>query len=62
MVVAKIEEIAKAQGANKIILGSSLNAVEFYGKCGYIRKENKKFKCNDGVELEVVNYEKEINS
>ena len=58
--VAKIEEIAKIQEACKIILGSSLNAVGFYEKCGYVRKENSQFKCNDGVLLEVVNYEKEL--
>lgn len=60
--IEKIEEIAKAQKAGKIILGSSLNAVGFYEKCGYTRKDNSKFKCNDGVLLEVVNYEKELCS
>ena len=55
-----VEEIARNQGAKRISLGSSLNAVGFYEKCGYIRKENSSFKCNDGVELEVVNFEKDL--
>ena len=60
MVVARMEEIARHQGAKKITLSSSLNAIGFYEKCGYIRKDSGKFWCNDGVELGVVNFEKEL--
>ena len=60
MLVQFLEEIARGQGTKTIALGSSLNAVGFYEKCGYIRKENSSFKCNDGVELEVVNFEKDL--
>ena len=62
MVVALIEEIARTQGAKRITLGSSLNAVGFYEQCGYSRKETGTFKCNNGVELDVVNYEKQLCS
>jgi hypothetical protein len=58
MLVESIEEIAEALGAKRITLDSSLNAVGFYEKCGYLRKEDSVFECNDGVELRVVNYEK----
>jgi ribosomal protein S18 acetylase RimI-like enzyme len=57
--VTRVEEIASTQGARKIILGASANAVGFYEKCGYARKEKSTFKCNDGNELDVVNFEKE---
>lgn len=62
MLVALIEESARAQGAKRIALGSSLNAVGFYERCGYSRKENSTFKCNNGVELSVVNFEKQLCS
>lgn len=58
--VNKIEEIATSQGATKINLGSSLNAMSFYEKCGYKRKESSKYLCKNGVELETVTYEKII--
>ena len=60
MIVRSIEEIARNQGARKITLASSLNATGFYENCGYHRKEDGAFKCNDGVELKVVNYEKDL--
>jgi len=60
MVVELIEDIAKTQGAKKITLGSSLNAVGFYEKCGYSKKETGSFKCNNGVELGVINFEKQL--
>jgi hypothetical protein len=37
-----------------------LNATGFYENCGYSRTGRGTFKCNDGVELGVVNYEKEL--
>lgn len=58
--VKKIEEIAKQKNAPRIILGSSLNAVTFYEKCGFIRMGNSTFRCNDGVKLEVINFEKKL--
>ena len=60
MLVQFLEEIARGQGAKRIALDSSLNAVGFYEKCGYVRKENSSFKCNGCVELEVVNFEKDL--
>jgi len=60
MLVQAIEVAARDQGATRITLGSSLNATDFYEKCGYTRKESCMFKCNDGVELRVVNFEKPL--
>jgi len=60
--VGAIERIASEMGAKVITLESSLNAVCFYDKCGYIKKGNSKFKCNSGIELKVVEYEKQIYS
>ena len=62
MLLALIEEIASNQGTQQISLGSSLNAVGFYEKCGYVRKAGGTFKCNDGVELGIVNYEKKLGN
>jgi GNAT superfamily N-acetyltransferase len=62
MLVGKIENAAEELGILKITLGSSINADNFYAKCGYIRKYLVKFKCNNGVELDTVAYEKEIKS
>ena len=60
ILVRRIEDIARNQGAERITLGSSLNAVGFYAKCGYVEKKNDTFKCNDGVELGVMNFEKTL--
>lgn len=62
MLVMSIEEFARTQGARRISLDASLNAADFYEKCGYSRKEAGTFKCNDGTELGVVHYEKELCS
>jgi GNAT superfamily N-acetyltransferase len=58
--VAAVEAIATVQGAKRISLGSSLNAVGFYEKCGYTRKANSRYRCSDGVVLDVVNFEKDL--
>lgn len=58
----RIEEVSSSQGENTITLESSLNAVKFYEKCGYKRKKAGKYQFKNGAELEVVIYEKEINS
>jgi len=60
MLVQEIEAVAREQGAARITLGSSLNATDFYEKCGYGRKDSCMFRCNDGVELKVVNFEKSL--
>jgi len=60
--VELIEDIARNQGAERITLGSSLNAVGFYAKCGYVKKEGSTFMCNDGVELGIVNFEKALRN
>jgi len=62
MLVVSIEEVARNQGAQRIWLDASLNATEFYEKCGYSRIGAGTFKCNDGAELEVVRYEKVLCS
>lgn len=54
----EIENIAAQRGLAKISLDSSLNAERFYAKCGYLRKGSSQFKCNNGIELETVAYEK----
>lgn len=58
--VRKIENVAEEMGIRKITLGSSMNADNFYTKCGYCRKDITKFKCNSGVELDTIAYEKEF--
>ena len=60
--VELIEDLARNQGVEKITLGSSLNAIGFYTKCGYVEKESGTIKCNDGVELRVVFFEKTLRS
>ena len=55
-------DIARNRGAERITLGSSLNAVGFYTKCGYVKKESSTIKCNDGVELVVVKSEKVLRN
>jgi GNAT superfamily N-acetyltransferase len=62
MLVRAIEKIARNLGAERILLDSSLNAVDFYVKCGYVRKESSTFKCNDRVKLDVVSFEKKLRS
>ncbi len=58
--VREIEKIAREKGVKKLVLDSSINADEFYSKCGYMKKGIGKVKCNNGVELDTISYEKEL--
>jgi hypothetical protein len=52
---------SKSRGVRNITLDASLNATEFYARCGYTRKQASKHRCKNGVELETVGYEKNIS-
>lgn len=56
----EIERIAADMGIKKLVLDSSVNADGFYARCGYTRKGEGMFRCNSGIELEIVTYEKEL--
>jgi predicted N-acetyltransferase YhbS len=58
--VNEVETKARSLGTCKITANSSLNAVAFYSKCGYLRRGPGKYRCKSGVELETVMFEKGI--
>jgi putative acetyltransferase len=60
--VRAIEGIALDLGKDKITLESSINAIEFYKKCGYRQIKSSKYKCKNDVDLDVVTFEKQLNS
>jgi len=55
-----LETCAKSHAKNQVRLSASLNAVGFYERCGYTNLGRALFKCNNGVELDVVSFEKRI--
>jgi len=58
--VNEIEKKARSLGICKVTVDSSLNAVAFYSKCGYLRKGPGKYRCKSGIELETEMFEKGI--
>ena len=60
--IEAIEDSALELGKEKITLESSINATQFYEKCGYEQIKASKYKCKNDVELDVVSYEKIFNS
>jgi len=59
--VRGIEEKARRLGVRKVFVDSSLNAAGFYSSCDYVRIGPSKYQCRDGIELETVRFEKEID-
>ena len=60
--VEAIEGFAVVLGKDKITLESSINAIQFYEKCGYKQIKASKYTCKNDVELDVVTYEKVFSS
>ena len=60
--VKAIEGAALDLDKDKISLESSINAIKFYEKCGYRQIKASKYKCKNDVELDVVTFEKFLNS
>ena len=60
--LGELELIAAGKGALKITLESSLNATQFYDKCGYKKVKHGKYYCKNGVVLETVTYEKSLEN
>lgn len=60
--VEAIEDSALEYGKDKIAVESSMNATQFYEKCGYKQIKASKYKCKNNVELDVVSYEKIFSS
>ena len=58
--IGEIEKIAREKDIKKIILDSSINAEAFYAQCGYTNKGAGIVKCNNGVELETILFEKKL--
>jgi len=59
--VNEIETIARQRGIHQITLDASINADKFYAKCGYTRTGPGSFRCNNGIELATIAYEKSIS-
>ena len=55
-----LEDKARALGFDTIRVVSSLNAAAFYAKCGYVAQARGVYRCNNGVELDAVPFEKQL--
>jgi len=54
MILSKLESIAQEHKLDELTLDSTLNAVHFYGKCGYKRIRNELFQLTDNCKIPCV--------
>ncbi len=58
--LAKLEEVARADGAAHLFLNSSLNAEGFYASCGYRRTRESTYRTRGGVAIKCAVMEKDL--
>jgi len=58
--MAKLEEVARAEGATHLLLNSSLNAEPFYAACGYRRTKEATYLTRGGVAIRCAVMEKDL--
>ena len=60
--MAKLEEVARADGATRVHLNAALNSVGFYAACGYERTTETLYMTRGGVMIKCVVMEKELRA
>lgn len=59
-VLAKLEEVARADGATHLFLNASLNAEGFYAACGYRRTKESTYVTRGGLAIRCAVMEKDL--
>ena len=60
--MAKLEEVARADGATHLHLNAALNSVGFYAACGYARTMETVYMTRGGVVMKCALMEKELRA
>ena len=60
MLLEKLEELARAEGAKRLFLHGSFNAEAFYERCGYRRTMETMYRTRGGVVMRCALLEKEL--
>jgi GNAT superfamily N-acetyltransferase len=58
--LAKLEEVARADGASHLHLNAALNSVGFYSACGYERKMETMYMTRGGIVIKCARMEKDL--
>lgn len=58
--LAKLEEIARADGKTHVFLNAALNSVGFYERCGYRRTREIQYRTRGGALMDVAFMEKDL--
>jgi GNAT superfamily N-acetyltransferase len=58
--MAKLEEVARADGATHLHLNAALNSVGFYAACGYAQTKETVYMTRGGVVMKVALMEKDL--
>jgi GNAT superfamily N-acetyltransferase len=60
LMMAKLEEIARADGATHLYLNAALNSVGFYAACGYARTMETTYRTRGGIVIKCALMEKDL--
>jgi GNAT superfamily N-acetyltransferase len=60
LMMAKLEEVARADGATHLHLNAALNSVGFYAACGYARTMETTYRTRGGIAIKCALMEKDL--
>jgi GNAT superfamily N-acetyltransferase len=60
LMMAKLEEVARAAGATHLHLNAALNSVDFYAACGYERTMETVYRTRGGIMIKCALMEKDL--
>ncbi|HYU26676.1 MAG TPA: GNAT family N-acetyltransferase [Thermoanaerobaculia bacterium] len=60
LMMAKLEEVARADGATHLYLNAALNSVGFYAACGYARTMETTYRTRGGIVIKCAMMEKDL--
>ena len=60
LMMAKLEEVARADGATHLHLNAALNSVDFYAACGYARTMETVYRTRGGIAIKCALMEKDL--
>ena len=60
LMMAKLEEVARAAGAKHLHLNAALNSVDFYAACGYAQTKETVYRTRGGIMIKCALMEKDL--
>jgi GNAT superfamily N-acetyltransferase len=60
LLMAKLEEVARADGATHLHLNAALNSEGFYAACGYARTRETTYRTRGGIAIKCALMEKDL--